>query len=360
MFFNENLYLEGADEVTATPMTDDEIAEACESAQGKGESFTEGAQFYTTYLEGMSILDEQYYNLREKVMQVEHVAAMKNVHGLVSESETLISEGVDGFVDGVKKIFTKMKNLVINLFNKFVDFIMGFTTRKQLEKWDVDKAIKQFVDKYGKGKVKVKVLDRKQDSLSELVGVAQKLYAHADNFSKTWVGYYKKAAKDAITDNSSRPDKFIDRVRALNDVGSEFLLGLTNNDETNTYSLKKEVAIESVVKDALRVVLTYKKILNQIKMIKAQAIKSLDDGIKTINEFKNPSEKQKKVQAQVIAEIRFDKSMITKCFSKLTSFATTWYRESWAIVHRVKGRGVAQDVKSNFEEGVSVASFFEM
>lgn len=105
MFFLENAYLE---DVQPTNM---------------GLEGLEGALIITNEC------DEMWYNLREKMMKLEHTA-------IVNEDAYLLQEGKASFMDNVKKIFEKMKKAVEELFRRFMDWVMRFvaTDKKLVER----------------------------------------------------------------------------------------------------------------------------------------------------------------------------------------------------------------------------------
>ena len=71
-------------------------------------------------LEGAFILhaecDEMWYNLREKMMKLEHTA-------IVTENADLLLEGKSSFVENVKKLLQRMKQAVEELFRKFMEWV---------------------------------------------------------------------------------------------------------------------------------------------------------------------------------------------------------------------------------------------
>lgn len=81
-------------------------------------------------LEGAYILhaecDEMWYNLREKMMKLEHTAIM-------TEDADLLLEGKSSFVENVKKLFQKMKQAIEEMFRKFMEWVSRlFTNDKKL------------------------------------------------------------------------------------------------------------------------------------------------------------------------------------------------------------------------------------
>lgn len=124
MFFNEDLYLEDAE------MTQDEIEEAAEEAIADAEASGEEpvSEGYMLYEEGLNFeiaFNESYYNLREKMMNIEHIASLKEASGLVSESEMILQEAENSFMNKLKELFGKVKEKITALFNKFVNFVSG-------------------------------------------------------------------------------------------------------------------------------------------------------------------------------------------------------------------------------------------
>lgn len=105
MFFLENEYLLEEEEVQPTNLGLDGL---------------EGA------LLAVSECDETWFNLREKMMKLEHTA-------IVTEDAMLLEEGKKSFLDNVKNMFQALKQKVEELFKKFMDWISRFVgTDKQL------------------------------------------------------------------------------------------------------------------------------------------------------------------------------------------------------------------------------------
>jgi hypothetical protein len=86
-------------------------------------------------------MNEDYYNVREKVLQLEHMSVLHEQAEDLYTASALLSEAKTGFFEGLKNFVSNLRSSLINLFNRFTSFITGVITGKT----DNDKKLRKMV-----------------------------------------------------------------------------------------------------------------------------------------------------------------------------------------------------------------------
>lgn len=372
MFFNEDLYLEGEDpeiKVDDKPMTDEEITEACKNC--KSESLDtvigEGAGFYTYALEQLEVLNEGYFNLREKMMNVEHVAALKEKDGLVSESEQILSESVDGFFKGLKNFFVKVGNVIKNLFNRFVEFIMGHVVSvKKIKEMNAGKAWELYSKRRKDKKAeKIKVFNYDGKAVDKATAISRDLLMSAVKDVETIVANADKNVTYEVDAKDSIVKKAKAMYSALGDLGQKFLKASDSEAAAGVDAslAKSEVDLtQQLFADRFDFVVGYQKKLDLVKADKSAAMKVVDGGIKAVDKLAaTKSDKVKANRSHAVKQLRFYGSWTSKEFSVITSVMSAFYSESLKIVRHVVGAQAAADTAKAVKklgEGFDYEAYF--
>jgi len=375
MFFNEDLYLEGSDaeEIKVEPTTEEEIAEACKDckAEGLDNVIGEGAGFYTYALEQLEVLNEGYFNLREKMMNVEHVAALKEKDGLVSESEQILSESVDGFFNGLKNFFVKIGNMIKNLFNRFVEFIMGHVVSvKKIKEMNSANAWKLYESRRKDKKAeKIKIANYDATAVNKGVALSRDILMEVAKSVDAIVADADKKMGKAEGTGLDYRDGIIKKATAmfesLSTLGKTFLkpTGADNAVGVQADLTKNEVDLTQKLFDSrYTFVVEYQKKLDAVKANKAAAMKVVDNGIKAINKLKaSKNDKVNANRAGHVKQLRWMGTFTSKQFSVVTSVLSSFYSESLKIVRHVVGAQAAADVKKEVKklgEGFDYEAYF--
>lgn len=369
MFFNENLYFEDA---PATEMTDDMVEEACASAQKEAENdpeatpVQEGMSLYAMALEEMSTLNESYYNLREKMMNIEHIASLKKERGLVSESNMILQESASSFLEKVKDLFKKMGNKIKELFNRFVNFVTGiFVTNKDIFNVDGSTAW----DRNGANfKLKVKVLNLNPKQMYDIEGKAKDILTAVNTAIRNMEGSRDDSDDvSTIKNNIKRDleiayDNFTSKAKTAKTAVAEYVFStLGNNDGNNTVLGRVETEIDKPdFLMRLEYAKKYEKAIVQVKETKKEALDAINESIKKLNELKRNEDTDKaSITSVVIAGLRKLSSTAYSIFSKLISVAHDYYRECMSISRRVIASGkVAEKKKKLKSEGFDFDAYF--
>ena len=356
MFFNEDLYLEG--NCGEDTITEEEIqAAAAEAAEDPEVSESVCLNAYAEGLEFLEGFNESYFNLREKMMQVEHVASLKAAEGLVSESEIILSESVDSFIEKTKSLFVKIKNLIISLFNKFVNFISSLTvSTKDVLNCDPGKAYDAAKASNPKWSLTVKMLNVKPSEMAKLASIADDLLFDAE----TEVFRIKT---DIVYEEAKKiPKKIADRYNAKKDIINDLISPFAKDENQTVLQKQKVINVDKALfVEMIKFAKTYTKVISSVKTTKAKALKTIDDSIKDLNKLKPSTDKAKNLNSSRISLLRWLATTTSKSFSKLISVETTYYRQCVAIGKRVIGTGKADAAKKNLKsmtEGFDFDSYF--
>lgn len=399
MFFNEdvNELLESS----AEPMTQDEMQEAIDASGGLG-AVSEDFNFYSESLEWLEGANEYWYNLREKMMNIEHVASIKETQGLYSESAAIMNEGFGGFVDKVKSFFEKVKNFIVKLFQKFVNFVSSlFVSTKDVLNINASEAWNH--SRMGGKKFKVKVLNIEPKVMLQAPQLATKALnsIEAENAAiRATVGKMiinvkdndgnmlsvNKNKKEQVIALRDQIDKEIPKKLATRFAVSKDALHsaiFTNifqqgnkevGDSENTVLQRKEKEItESEFVDRMKYAKSYTSIIAQVRQTKDAAMKLIDNCIKDVkkqvgktgSDSVNSKDKTKRITEYdnlLIKAYKNSTNLTSKLFSKLTSVCSQYYRECIAIGKRVIGGNNAKDKVKDLKkmtEGFDFEAYFD-
>lgn len=368
MFFNENLYLENEEMGKEAEVTDAEIKEAEEAVSDEAEeagvseediSSPEATDAMTA--ETMQEATEYYYCLREKMMNIEHVASLKAKDGLVSESAMLLESGWNTFIQKMENFFKKLKALIKNLFNKFINFLQSLTVSvKDVRNTNVKVAWEAFAKRTKGTKIKVNIFNSTQGDMATANGYVNNLFQTMKKDVKELENDYKglqeadKDGNDALKAKLDRAKKLKDRVSAKNNAIEEYIKRtIDSTDSSNTVLAKKEVELtQKLFNDSVEFVKKYENLLKVVKENKKNADDILDGCIKVVKkEAANAG--QKAYQSQVIAQMRWIGSKTTAVYNRHTSIMKQYYRQCLLVSRRVIGAQKADESKERWKEMTS-------
>lgn len=369
MFFNENFYLENEEMGKEAEVTDAEIKEAEEAVSDEAEeagvseediSSPEATDAMTA--ETMQEATEYYYCLREKMMNIEHVASLKAKDGLVSESAMLLESGWETFQQKMENFFKKLKALIKNLFNKFINFLQSLTVSvKDIRNANVKAAWEAFVKRTKGTKIKVNILNTTSMDMIKTSGIVNAMYSYLKKDVQELENAYKglqETDKDGNKDfevKLSRPKKLKDRVDLKKNAIDLYLKGaIDKSDSSNTVLTKKEVELtENVFTQSIEFVKKYYDTLLKVgKENKKNADDIIDGCIKAVKKDAENAG-QKKYQSQVIAQMRWVGSAAAAIYNRHTSVLKQYYRQCLLVSRRVIGAQKAAEGKERWNEMTS-------
>lgn len=161
MFFNESMSFNSDDtNVINTGLTGDP------------------AGVYSALAEG----NELWFNLREKMMRLEHVSIMKEKDGLISEAEALLESGVQDFFNKIAGWFKWLWERIKEIFNKFVTMISALVMTDQAFLKKYEKVLLEKESEINRG-FEAKIIDWKvSDLTSKLNGGIKAAVSKAEGF----------------------------------------------------------------------------------------------------------------------------------------------------------------------------------
>jgi hypothetical protein len=364
MFFNESsLYLEG-DEMSDAEIQDSaanedpEVSEAyCLNAYAEGLEWQIGA-------------DEYYYNMREKMMNIEHVAALKEARGLYSEAETLLSEGAGEFVDRVKNFFINLGKLIEETFAKFVNFISSlFVSNKTVINANADAAWDRWNQiKHGTQKVKVKIYNISPKEAQVYPSLANTIL----NDLKTEVNKIKGNALNG--NNIDFPKTLKARYNEKRDAKMTYLFGEMRTEHDVVLQKQSKDLTKEIFTEAIAYAKVYKQHITKVKKSKELAKGVVKDAIKFLNNVKSTgtsgesnykfskTQRENVGNSKAISAIKWAGSKTNAVFNKLISIMSNYYRQCIAIGKRVIGANNASDKAQKIKamtEGFDFGAYFD-
>jgi len=208
MFFNESMSFSSENTpVTNTGLTGDAAGVYCALAEG----------------------NELWFNLREKMMKLEHTSIMKEKDGLISEAEALLESGVQDFFTKIANWFKWLWERIKEIFSKFVTTITSLVMTDQAFLKKYEKVILEKESVINSG-FEAKMVDWKATNLTDkLTGGIKSAISKAEGFmgkvsqikdSKSLEAYkeeiqdekFKESIQDAILSGSGGSE-FKDAIR---------------------------------------------------------------------------------------------------------------------------------------------------
>lgn len=217
------------------------------------ETLTESVEPTDMGLEGLegaliavSECDEQYFNLREKMMKLEHLA-------IVNEDMELLQEGKASFGENVKNILAKLKRMIEELYRKFIDWIT--------KTFGSDK---KFVERFGEGEHFASSTQLQGYSFAGVAGFDGKLAAAG---KRAFVGVTTNGIEMVARDLGVTAESKSELTKAV----KEYLYG---GKEKSNQTLKAAQCLD--------ILKTAKKDMDDAKKAKETVQRSLDNLIKAM------------------------------------------------------------------------------